>query len=314
MDDLMASRWRGQRGRLEVWYTTFTDPATGIGVWLHHELIAPTDGRPAYAHGWATVFPIAGEPIFGRFGPTDWLPVDGVDFLADSVRVTAGNLSGQASGIAWDLQSSTDGGSPLFTFPRWVWRRELLPAAQVVPVPNATYRGTVRYGDQELRITAAPGCTARIYGHGNARRWAWLHADLGNGDVLEVVAAVSTRPGLRRLRPLPLVRLRLDGVDYPSGGTLLAARRIYSDIGQPTWRVWGRIGRHQLDVIVTQPPDRTVAVPYTNPDGSRAICHNSERADADITWRSSDGTLLRRWHLKGNAHAEVGNQHAMGQL
>jgi len=308
----MASRWRGQRGRLEVWYTTFTDPDSGTGVWLHHELVAPRDGRTAYAHGWAAVFPKVGEPVFSRFGPTDWHPTEDADFLAGSVRVNAGNLSGETPDISWDLRSS-NGGEPLFTFPRWAWKRELLPAAQVVPAPTATYEGTIRYGAQQLTITAAPGCTARIYGHGNARRWAWLHAELGGGDVLEVVAAVSTRPGLRNLRPLPMVRLRLDGVDYPGGDTLLAARRLHADIRLPTWQVHGRIGRHQLDVVVTQPPNRTITVPYLNPDGSRAICRNSELADAEITWRSLDGKTLRRWHLKETAHAEVGDRQDVGQ-
>ena len=65
-------RWRGQRHRLEVWYATFTDAATGDGYWLHHEVVAPTDpdARP-YAHGWLSVFPADGaaEPTTTRFGP-----------------------------------------------------------------------------------------------------------------------------------------------------------------------------------------------------------------------------------------------------
>jgi len=325
--DLMASRWRGQRGRLEVWYTTLTDPATGTGVWLHHELVAPSDGAPVYAHGWVAVFPPTDPPHFARFGPTGWAPskapagggpagtapADGaaagdVVFASGPVEVSGGRLAGKAGDVSWDLSAVGDG-PPLYTFPKWAWERELLPAAQIVPAPVAAFTGTVRYGDRELALTRAPGGTARIFGHGNAQRWAWLHADLGDGDVLELVAAVSTRPGLRRLRPLPMVRLRLGGVDHPAGDPLLASWRLRADIALPTWRVSGRVGDHLLDVTVTQPPEQTVTVPYRNPDGTGAVCRNSERASADITWRPrSGGAPERRWRLDGTAHAEVGTR------
>ncbi|MGH3391419.1 MAG: hypothetical protein ACRDOO_21330, partial [Actinomadura sp.] len=193
--DPLRSRWRGQRGRLEVWYTTLTDPATGTGVWLHHELVAPSDGGPARAHGWTTVFPPGERPVLGRFGPCDWLDPGGDVFVAGDVRMSADRLTGSAGDLTWDLTRS-GGGAPLYTFPRWAWERELLPAAQMVPAPTATFTGTVRVAGRDLDLSGAPGGTARIYGHGNARRWAWLHADLGDGDVCEVVAAVSTRPGL----------------------------------------------------------------------------------------------------------------------
>jgi hypothetical protein len=408
---LLCSRWRGQTGRLEVWYTTLTDPATGTGVWIHHELVAPSDGRAPYAHGWAVLFPPGESPVLGRFGPHPWTPspafavpgvelrparppsthaagrsaeprpmadsgpprtgpqdlrddtsadadpagIAGTDYqtprptgepgrrtsgqagslpqdLAESDRDTppyrpggetgplpqdlAGSdddapsyrLSGEAGSLSWDLVGS-GGGAPLYTFPRWAWRRELLPAAQVVPAPGEVFDGTVRCGDRVLDVRNAPGATARIYGHGNARRWAWLHADLGGGDVCEVVAAVSTRRGLDRLPPLPFVRLRVGGVEWPGGDGLLAATRMRATIGLPSWKVSGRSGDRMIRVEVTQPPGATVAVDYTDPDGSAAVCHNSERADAVITLLRRDGKrweLDRRWHLEGTAHAEVG--------
>ena len=324
---LLRSRWRGQAGRLEVWYTTLTDPATGTGVWIHHELVAPSDGRAPYAHGWAALFPPGESPVFGRFGPHPWTPspafaVPGVAFRPTRPPATpeprslaarppggAGSrLAGEAGPLSWDLEGS-GGGAPLYTFPRWAWRRELLPAAQLVPAPGEVFDGTVRCGDQVLDLRSAPGATARIYGHGNARRWAWLHADLGGGDVCEVVAAVSTRRGLDRLPPLPFVRLRAGGVEWPGVDGLLAATRMRATIGLPSWTVSGRSGDRMIRIEVTQPPGGTVAVDYADPDGSPAVCHNSERADAVITLMRRVGKrweLDRRWHLDGTAHAEVG--------
>ncbi len=310
---LMAPRWKGEPGRTEVWYTTATDPATGTGLWLHHELTAPADGSEPYAHGWAAVFP-HDEPVrHARFGPTKWAgSEDG--FTADGVRAVPGRLTGSAGELRWDLtEQATD--TPLFTFPRWSWRRPLLPASQILPAARAAYEGSVSYESTTLELAAAPGASARIYGHGNAERWAWLHADLGRGDVLEVVTAVSRRPGLRRLPPLVFLRLRRRGRTWPRRAERSAVGwagfgRFRSAIGLPTWTVTGRAGLRRIRVEVTQPADGTLALDYTDPDGAHAVCRNSERADAHVllerwwgSWRTE-----AEWTLAGTAHAEVGTR------
>lgn len=308
MGDLLSSRWRGQRGRLEVWYTTLTDPATGTGVWLHHELVAPSDGGPARAHGWATVFAPGERPALGRFGPCGRHDPDGDVFVAGGVRMSTDRLTGSAGDLAWDLRQS-GGGAPLYTFPRWAWERELLPAAQIVPAPTAAFTGTVSVAGQVLALSDAPGGTAHIYGHGNAKRWAWLHADLGDGDVCEVVAAVSTRPVLDRLPPLPFVRLRVGGVEWPAGDPLRAALRLRAAIDLPTWTVRGRLGDRMIRIDVTLRPEETVAIDYADPDGAPAVCHNSERADAVITLLRRSGRDWQpehEWRLDATAHTEVG--------
>ncbi|MER6278013.1 hypothetical protein ABT202_17195 [Streptomyces sp900105245] len=314
--EFLRPRWCGEPGRTEVWYTTVTDPATGAGLWLHHELTAPDDGSEPYAHGWAAVFPKDGPVRHARFGPTGWRPRE-TGFGADGVEVRPGRLSGSADGgaLRWDLaEQPTDG--PLFTFPRWAWRRPLLPAAQMLPAARARYDGTFTHDGETLTLSAAPGASARIYGHGNARRWAWLHADLGGGDVLEIVAAVSMRPGLRRLPPLVFLRLRRHGRTWPRRAERSAAGwagggRFRADIALPTWTVVGRSGLRRVRVEVTQPADRTLSLDYTDPDGRHATCRNSERADAHVLlerrrfggWRTE-----AEWTLDGTAHAEVGTR------
>lgn len=290
--DLMAPRWRGQPGRLEVWYTTFTDPDTKTGVWLHHEMVAPTDGGPPHVHGWAAVFPPGKPPVHGRFTQD-----------ADN------RLQGTAEDIHWDLKSHNTG-KPLFTFPKWAWEREVLPAAQVVPEPTAVFNGTVKWGDDTLTVRDGQGATARIYGHGNAEKWAWLHADLGDGDVLEAVTAVSRRWPLRTLRPLTFLRLRVGGREWPAN-VLLAAPRLRASIGLPKWSVKGRMANWRVQVDVTQPPDGTLKLDYRDPDGAQAVCRNSERADARIVLeekRNGEWRVHRTWDLVGTAHAEVGTR------
>ncbi|WP_236076064.1 hypothetical protein [Streptomyces coffeae] len=310
---LVAPRWNGTPGRTEVWYTTATDPATGTGLWLHHELVAPADGSPPFAHGWAAAFPQDGPVRHTRFGPTPWTrPAEG--FRGDGVQAVPGQLSGNAGEFSWRLaEQPTD--APLYTFPRWSWRRPLLPAAQVLPAARARYTGTFAYQDTTLTLDGAPGASARIYGHGNAHRWAWLHADLGDDGVLEIVAAVSTRPGLRRLPPLVFLRLRHRGRTWPRRAERTAVGwaglgRFRADVGLPSWTVTGRAGLRRIRVEVTQPAERTLALDYADPDGSPAVCRNSERADAHILLERWWGKWRTEavWTLDGTAHAEVGGR------
>ncbi|MFG3172628.1 hypothetical protein [Streptomyces sp. NPDC048200] len=308
-----APRWNGTPGRTEVWYTTLTDPDTGTGVWVHHELTAPTDGSAPVAHGWVAAFPRAGEVTHARFGPVPWTrPTDG--FAADGVSSTEGRLSGTAGHFHWNLDERPQA-EALFTFPRWSWNRPLLPAAQMLPAARATYDGTFTYGGTTLSLRGAPGASARIYGHGNAHRWTWLHADLGDGDVLEIVAAVSTRPALRRLPPLVFLRLRRHGRTWPrrperSAVGWFGLGRFRAAFGLPAWTVTGRTALRRIRVQVEQPPERTLTLTYRDPDGAPAVCRNSESADARIVlerwwgrWRPE-----ATWELDGTAHAEAGDR------
>lgn len=295
---------------MEVWYATLTDPGTGTGVWVHHEMVAPTleRGGAPYGHGWVSVFPADGPPRSGRFGPSPVDPTapDGAWFGSADARAEWGDWAGEAEGISWELRWE-DPSPPVWTFPKAAWQRELLPAAQVVAAPNALFSGRVEVGPTVYDISDARGGVAHIYGHGSAERWGWLHADLGDGDLVEVVTAVSRRPGLNRLPPLAFVQFRLGGRDWPRGPR--PSLRMRSRLGIPEWTAEGHIGTRRVRIRVSQPPERCVALLYTDPDGATAVCTNTERADLEIeiarrsggTWRAE-----RSWQLEATAHAEVG--------
>lgn len=293
-----APRWDGRPGRLEVWYATLSDPVTHAALWLHHEIVAPTAGA-AYGHGWATWFPADGPPCTARFGPEPVRPAASTApwFRAAGARADYESLTGHAGSLAWDLQWKDDG-PPLWTFPRVAWERELLPGAQVVIAPTAVFTGSVTVGGGAQRVDRWHGAVAHIYGHGNAKRWGWLHADLGDGDVLEVVTAVSHRPGLRRLAPTAFVRFRIDGRDWPAGP--LPSLRMHTHLGPRHWQLEGRIGRSDVLIRVEQPPDRCVSLSYIDPDGATAVCTNTEQADVHVEAGE------RRWSVLGTGHAEVG--------
>jgi hypothetical protein len=310
--ELARPRWRGQPGRVETWYATFTDPATGDGYWMHAEVHAPIEGDHADAHGWFAAFPREGPPLVARFGPEAVIAAPGGPdwFDAAGCRVGPGQTSGSAGDLVWDLEWEDDS-APLCTFPRGVWDRELLPGQQLLPAPAATFRGRVHLGDRGVDLRGARGGLAHIYGHGHAQRWGWLHADLSQGEgddeILEIVAAVSRRPGLRLLPPVAFVQLRAGGVDWPAN-PLATAPLFRSSLALPRWTVRGVVGRRRLRVAVTLPEERSVSLRYTDPDGSPATCTNSERADVDVSLDHFEGgwRRARSWTLEGLGHAEVG--------
>ena len=265
---------------------------------MHCETVAPLGAGGPYAHGWVTWFAPDGPPRTERFGPAPTPPATGPWwFDAEGVRVGDRKLSGRAGSLAWDL-SWTDTGAPLWTFPRGAWDRELLPGAQVVIAPTADFTGSLTINDAAARIEGWRGGVAHIYGHGNAKRWGWVHADLGNGDVCEAVTAVSHKPGLRRLAPMAFVRFRIDGKDWPASP--LPALRMRTTLGLQHWQLEGRIGGRRVLIRIDQPADRCVSLQYTDPDGGRAVCTNTEQADIHIEIDE------RRWSVLGTGHAEVG--------
>jgi hypothetical protein len=302
-----APRWRGEAGRLEVWYATLSDPLTRAGLWIHGETVAPTQGRDPYAHGWATWFPPDAPPRTERFGPVPAQPAAGAAwFDSGGLRVGPEGLIGRAGSFAWEL-SWMDTGKPLWTFPRVAWERELLPGAQVVVAPTADFIGSLTIGDTTTHVDGWRGALAHIYGHGNAKRWGWIHADLGDGDVLEVVTAVSHKPGLRRLAPMAFIRFRIDGKDWPASP--LPSLRMRTTLGLQHWQLKGRIGNRDVLIRVDQPEERCVSLRYTDPDGGTAVCTNTEQADIhiEISHRERHNRVIdHSWSVPGTGHAEVG--------
>jgi hypothetical protein len=283
-----------------------------MGCWVHHEIVSPVTGDP-YTHGWTAVFRPDVEPVLDRFGPS---PVS-ADRVGRAPLLRGGavfdppRLRGETEQLAWDLtwrDDAADRCTPLFTFPAWAWQREVLPAAQVVAVPDAVFEGTIRVGGDVLTMSPETlGAVGHIYGHGNAQRWGWLHAGLGDRDVLEIVSAVSRRPGLSRLPPLAFVQLRIGGRDWPRD-PLFAAPLFRTELDLPVWRVHGTVGRWRLRAEVAIPAAGAVHVGYVDPDGATATCVNSEIADAEIVLerRRDVWQVEAHWRLQASAHAEIG--------
>ncbi|MCL4313381.1 MAG: hypothetical protein M1131_04495 [Actinobacteria bacterium] len=328
----MAPRMKDQENRQEIWYLTLSDPNRGIGLWIHHELVYPsptstvrtpdaTDSRSAlapdtvlpatpYMHGWIAYFENNEEPLLERFGPEPLqiaLPARQIPAI-QGCSMTTGGARGSTGTLCWEIHFE-EPSKPLFTFPRLAVDYDLLPATQMLPVPSSAVSGKLEKGDKTIDLSGSRGGIAHIYGRGSAKRWAWLHADLGEGDLLEIVAAISKTHHPPLLGPLAFVQLRLGGCDWPLD-PLITSACFRTSIGLPTWKLVGRVGLDRLSVEVTIPDRYAVTLTYTDPDGSTATCTNCEIADAHIVFERQRGpwSTTKSWMLEQSAHAEVGTR------
>ena len=183
------------------------------------------------------------------------------------------------------------------------------PAAVVDGLTGLVRHGAVHVHHHRRRIALRlENSDAHDVGLADQLAIARLRDDVFDGAVLELVTAVSRRPALRRLPPLAFLRLRVPGHrDWPAD-PVLAVPFLRTRLELPRWTVAGVVGRRRVRIEVTQPAERCLRVPYTDPDGTPAICVNSERADATVSverwWRGWQPQ--HEWRLQGTAHAEVG--------
>lgn len=320
--DPLARRFRGQKGRVETWYVTMTDPVTGEGYWLHGEIFSPSsDGhfmtRPrcvrmrqpcVMTRGWCVIFGKDKPPRMERYGPEPFDADSAIPLSSVSAVFGRGVLKGRAGSLSWDL-TWQDGSSPLFTFPRWAWEAEILPGAQIVAAPSMTIDGAFRDGNRVMPVRGALGAFGRIFSKGHAERWVWLHADLGGGDVLEIVAAQSRHGLFRGLGLLGFVALCRNGSVWPRQNVSAALKGFRAEILPSGWALSGTHEGMRIEVDVTIPSQRSVTVEYDDPDGSKRRCTNSELASARIKLekRISGGWAVDgAWEIAGTAHAEIG--------
>lgn len=309
----LSMRLRGQSGRVETWYATFSDPVTGRGYWLHGEVFAPAKKRSCTrVSGWCAVFDPSGPPRWERYGPEPLKTDSDARLASPSAVFDEGTFRGRAGRFSWDLKWA-DGTPPLDTFPRWLWETEALPGAQIVAAPTMTVWGLFKDGDRTFPINGAKGAFGHIFARGHARRWAWLHADLDDGDCLEIVAAQSAHAPFCRLGLLGFVALRRKGAVWPGCRLLAALKGFEVGILDSGWTLSGTYRGRRLSVAVDIPKERSLTLEYPDPDGSSRFCTNSEVASARILLESNGSGGWRteeEWVLQGTAHTEIGESRA----
>jgi hypothetical protein len=286
-----ALRWTGKPGHYEVYYLTLTDPRSGVGLWIRYTLLAPLpgiDGMPT-----AALWLLAMDPRGGTqatIGRKATFPIDRLDAHASPFELRIGNatlsdngMRGAFEDVAWDLSWAPSGRAYAHVHP--ILERTRI-AKTVLELPQADLRidGIVELPGDRIELSSAPGGQAHLWGTKHAGSWAWVHCnDLStldgtpaNGDFIDGVSVIAPRFG-RDLGPSTPFVGRIDGEDFRSVSPLRVLTNA-STFALTGWRFEVIDGPRKLIGEVDADRSQLAGVTYTDPDGERAYCYNSETA------------------------------------
>ena len=313
-----ALQWNGSPGHYEVYYLTFTDPASRIGFWIRYTMVAPlpSTGEPATASLWFLAMDPA-DGGFGALGRKTSFEIGALSAERDPFELRIGDsvlgdtgMSGGFEDVSWKLTWSPGRGyahvHPLL--------RPVAATVLVLPHADVQLAGTVTIGDRTLEIAGARGGQAHLWGSKHASRWAWIHCndfetESGEplpGEFVDGVSIFAPRFG-RELGPNSPFVGRVGGEDFSSRSALrVLTNRSTFDLTSWQFQVVG--GNRKL-VGEVQAEQRLLAgVTYHDPDGDLAYCYNGETASMQL--RVYDRSGLTGWThrstlvSRGRAHFE----------
>lgn len=289
-------RWDGQRrGFYEVWYLTWTDPATGDGCWLRYVIEAPLAGvGEPYAQLWFARlcardparsfainrrFPIASlalgrAPFEVRIGPAR--------LVHDGAR---GSLSGDGHAVEWDL-TWAPGDRTLRQLPAIMYERGLGETTVLSPSVDTRITGSLTIDGERFALTAAPAGQTHLWGTKHAAAWAWAHCNAFDdrpGVALELLHVRLRRRGLA-VPPMTIAVLRLPDQElalnrFDQG--LLSGPATDLATGRVRFRAGGLLTRVEGELSCT--PADLVRAHYHDPDGEERYCHFTALGDLRLT-------------------------------
>jgi hypothetical protein len=315
-------QWKGEPGHYEVYYLTFTEPATGVGFWIRYTMVAPLPetGDEATCSLWLCAMDPA-DPS-RNVGVKSSLPVASLTASTQPFRLEVGEAWLSDHGMQgaiddggtrheWDLQWSP-------SLPAYGHVHPLLRAAKIaktvlfLPHPDVAVSGVVTLGDRRIDVSSARGGQAHLWGSKHASRWAWVHCnDFASngaprpGAFVDGVSVFVPRFG-RELGPNTPVVGRVDGTDLHSINPI-AVRTNPSDFDLQGWRFEARGHGVRVRGDVSARREDLVGVTYHDPDGQLAYCYNTEVADMRLeVFRKRDRSWTQVDELRadGRTHFE----------
>jgi hypothetical protein len=297
-------RWDGNPGHYEVFYITTTDPQTGTGLWIRHTMLAPDDGEPTQSAWFMATFP--DRPPIARKHTAPQIDAE----------CTPTSMRGSIDDVAWDLRwepgQKYEHVHPLL--------QKAKIAKTILELPNAdvAVHGTVTLpGGETLTLDGPHGGQAHLWGSKHSLRWTWAHCgDFTDADgtpqpgtFIDGVSVIVPRFGREVGPSSPLVG-RILGEDFLATAPL-SVLRAPSRFALTSWSFEVTAGKRRLVGEVDAPRESLVGVTYTDPDGDKAYCYNSEVASMRL---SVFDKAKGRWDLRqtllshGRAHFEYGQR------
>jgi hypothetical protein len=327
VSELNALRWDGSPGHYEVHYLTTTDPATGTGLWIRSTMLAPDSGDAACSLWFMATFPDAPAVARKVTLPIDQLVAEPDPFslrVGDS-ELTDGGYRGSFEDIAWDL--TWQPGRAYEHVSALLRRARVAKTVLVLPQGDVAVSGTVTLpGGRTLALDGAHGGQAHLWGTKHSNRWAWAHCgdfadaegEHQTGTFLDGVSVFVSRLGREVGPSTPVVGRFLD--DDFLATSPAAVLRAPSHFALTSWSFESTAGKRRVVVEVDAPRSSLVGVTYTDPDGDRAYCYNSEVASMRVSVFDRTPKGSSRWGLRqtlisdGRAHFEYGQREPVPDL
>lgn len=302
-----ALRWDGKsRGHYEVYYMTFNHIKSGRGFWIRYTMTSPVaGGDEPWAQLWVSCFD-ATNPDW-NFAITKKFPISELSASTNpfSLRIGAcslslgaanGSLSGDGHDVSWNL-SFAPGGKVHYMLPQFIYKAELADTLALVPEVNAKFNGEMIIDGERLEFSGDPGCQTHLWGSKHAVRWAWAHCNAYDEDdtaVFEGLSVQIERFGIE-LPPMSIFAVWHNGEKYDMTGVgSMLTSSCKFETGK--WKVHGSRGNVRFECEFECRPENLVRAEYTDPDGDKAWCHNTETGFSRIKIFRRDN-LFAKWKL-----------------
>lgn len=324
-------RWdKTSTGFMEVWYLTANHKASGLGLWVRYTITSPkTDVGAPYCELWGFTFDPTGKKSFAakeRF-PIDRLgSANGRDDGA-LVRIgdawlaenhAEGRVSSDGTALSWSLDWTPAPGC--FQHLPAALRSRIEKRVSTVCSPNLAIglTGSVRLGRKTWEFDQDPGCQSHRWGSKNSLSWTWAHCSSFDEDKDAIFEGVAAKAAIGPL-PAPTVTfvfLRYEGRDLVFN-ELKWAIRAKSRYELPTWAFAAFNDEWKIAGAARTRVPKTVQVTYSDPDGGKRYCANSEIADLALEIYRRESTGWRHYgslSSTGSAHLEFGRKDPFTEL
>jgi tocopherol cyclase-like protein len=314
-------RWDGVTApHYEVWFLTLNHRESQRGFWFRYVLdspVGPADDSFRSASLWAAIFNRRSPEE--NFGLRQHYPIEQCAFdseagsgltLGDGVFTdctASGRVQTAGHRVEWDLSYV-----PCEKTYHHVSRAviQLARPSSFVCSPNVAtlFSGTIIVDDVEITLENEPGCQSHLWGRKHVDEWVWVHSNAFENfpdTVFEGLAARARRAG-QMLPPVQSLYLRHRGEEHRFV-RLRFAEQWQRKLGMGYWSFSAMNSRFYIEGAAQCRMRDMIQVEYTDPDGERLYCINSEVANLKIR-------LFRRVHGVRWRHVETIKSFATAHL
>jgi hypothetical protein len=274
-------------GHYESFYLRGNHPHRPLAFWLRYTIFSPV-AAPQDACGqlWAVVFD--GESGTHTAATLD-VPLADCDFSPTSFEVRVGDavldatgLRGRAGEVSWDLHYA-GASDPLYLLPKRFYRGGFPKAKSLVPVPLASFTGSLDIAGRHLDVDGWPGSQNHNWGSRHTDRYTFGQVagfDNAPDSTLEVATA-RTRIGPLWTPNLTFLVLRHNGREH-AFTSLFRAGRATASVGDGWWSFATGDRTTRVTGRIEAPRSAFVVFPYPDPPGGVKYCLNTKLARCEL--------------------------------